>query len=213
MVKMIPPKTFVVIDEVHKLYTPDLKAQERPNVEKLKTLIHNSYTISKKDSVRLLLMTATPILDNPLSLIKILNFLRLPDQQLSEDLKDFMELYCDSNGHFSELGGQRFLNEIAGQISYLNRSEDIRQFAYPVFENVIVPLSVSPVKNPSVNIELLENQIKECPDKKCVSVLKREIREMNRDYKQSIKTDISQERALEDCLKNKEGIVRNGENS
>jgi len=68
-----------------------------------------------------------------MSLIKILNFLRLPEQQLSEDLDEFMKIYCDKNGHFTEQGSERFLNEIVGQISYLNRSEDIRQFAYPIF--------------------------------------------------------------------------------
>jgi hypothetical protein len=194
-------KTFVVIDEVHKLYTPDLKAQERPNVEKLKTLIHNSYTLSKKDSVRLLLMTATPILDDPLSLIRILNFLRLPDQQLTEDLDEFMKLYCDTNGHFTEKGSERFLNEIVGQISYLNRSEDIRQFAYPVFENVLVPMSMSSVKYPDVKD--LEQQIEQCPpkDKKCVSAIKRTIKNKLRDYKEDIKKDISQEKYFDECLK------------
>lgn len=196
-------KTFVVIDEIHKLYTPDLKAQERPNVEKLKTLIHNSYTLSKKDSVRLLLMTATPILDDPTSLIRILNFIRLPDQQLTEDLGEFMKEYCDTNGYFTEEGGQRFLNEIVGMISYLNRSEDIRQFAYPVFENVLVPLSSSVVKKPNIEIQELQDRMGECPpkDKKCVSGLKREIRDLERGYKQAMKEDISQEKAFMDCLK------------
>lgn len=194
-------KTFVVIDEVHKLYTPDLKAQERPNVDKLKRLIHNSYTISNKDSVRLLLMTATPILDDPMSLIKILNFLRLPEQQLSEDLDEFMKIYCDKNGHFTEQGSERFLNEIVGQISYLNRSEDIRQFAYPIFENVLVPMSISSVKYPDVTD--LEQQIEQCPpkDKKCISSLKRIIKDKINHYKQNIKTDISQEKYLDECLK------------
>jgi superfamily II DNA or RNA helicase len=196
-------KTFVVIDEVHKLYAPDLKAQERPNVDKLKTLIHNSYTTSKKDSVRLLLMTATPILDNPMSLIKILNFLRLPDQQLTENLDEFMKEYCDGNGHFTEQGSERFLNQIVGQISYLNRSEDIRQFAYPVFENVLVPLSTSQIQNPTSETQILEQQIKECPpkDKKCASALKKKIKDLTREYKLATKTDPSQEKALEECLK------------
>ena len=65
-------KTLIIIDEAHKLLSDDLKPQERPNFSILKKFIHNSYEKSKKDSVRVLLMTATPYTTNPSTLIKLL---------------------------------------------------------------------------------------------------------------------------------------------
>jgi chromosome segregation ATPase len=50
----------------------------------------------------------------------------------------------DRTGKFSGDGGyERFLDDITGYISYLNREKDARQFSYPVYENVIVPMTTS----------------------------------------------------------------------
>lgn len=193
-------KTLVIIDEAHKLYAPDLKTQERPNPKVLKELIHRSYTISKDNSVRILMMTATPILDDPMSLIKLLNFIRLPTEALPEDMDKFMDIYCDESGHFTGKGTEKFFNDIAGTISYLNRQRDARQFAYPVFENIFVPMSSSTVEKPIEKINELKEDIEHCTTKKCVSEIKREIRELERNFKNALKNDESQERGFDECL-------------
>lgn len=137
-------KTLVIIDEAHKLYAPDVSASERPDVDILKKMIHSSYSKSGKDSVRLLLMTATPYTADPIDLIKLINFLKKENEQFPETFDKFKDIYLDGSGMFSMEGTIRFLNEISGHISYLNRENDIRQFAYPIIHDVEVPISTTP---------------------------------------------------------------------
>ena len=66
-------KTLIIIDEAHKLYGGDLKASERPNTTIMEKLIRTSYNVSKADSCKLLLMTATPFTNSPLELFSLTN--------------------------------------------------------------------------------------------------------------------------------------------
>lgn len=136
-------KTLIIIDEAHKLYARDVIGSERPDVDVLRKMIHTSYSKSGKDSARILLMSATPYTSDPMDLIKLLNFLREDDDQLPEDFDTFSRRYLDNNGSFTKDGTIRFIQEITGYISYLNRENDIRQFAYPVLSDVMVPVSAS----------------------------------------------------------------------
>jgi len=133
-------KTLIIIDEAHKLYAPDVAGAEKPDVDAIRSALHQSYQKSGKDSARLLLMTATPYTDDPLDMIKLLNLCR--EDSLPEDFEAFSERFLDKEtGKFSEKGKWLFLDEITGYISYLNRERDVRSFSYPIFQNVHVPLS------------------------------------------------------------------------
>lgn len=134
-------KTLLIIDEAHKLYGgEDLSSIERPNMDALKASLQHSYIVSGKDSVRLLLMTATPITQNPMELIKLINLLKPIENQMPETFPDFYEQYLHDNGKFSEIGEKNYLDNIAGYVSYLNREKDARQFAQPIVHFVNVPL-------------------------------------------------------------------------
>lgn len=134
-------KTLIIIDEAHKLLSEDLKPQERPNFQILKKYIQDSYRKSKKDSVRLLLMTATPYTTNPFTLIKLLNLLRPEEEELVEAEDIFKVHYLDDKNSFKY--PIELLNQLSGYISYLNREGDIRQFARPIVSDVMVPISES----------------------------------------------------------------------
>lgn len=134
-------KTLIIIDEAHKLFGgADLSSIERPDTDALHTALMNSYRVSGQDSVRLLLMTATPITQDPMELVKLLNLCKLPDKQIPCDMETFTANYLDEDGRFTQEGRARFLDEIAGHISYLNREGDMRQFAKPILHTVNVPL-------------------------------------------------------------------------
>ena len=134
-------KTLLIIDEAHKLYGGgDLSSIERPDMPALHKSLMNSYNISGKDSVRLLLMTATPITENPLEIVKLLNLCKPMDKQLPAEFPEFSLKYLKEDGQFSKDGKTEFLNNIAGYVSYLNREKDARQFAQPIIYNVEVPL-------------------------------------------------------------------------
>lgn len=143
-------KTLIIIDEAHKLLSSDLPPQERPNYEVLKQFIQNSYDISGKDSVRVLLMTATPYTTNPMNMIKLINLLKETDK-FPEDYEIFKQNYLNEDGYIKD--PMNMINKLSGYISYLNREKDIRQFAIPQVKTINVPLSIS-------NVAILEEKLK-----------------------------------------------------
>jgi len=130
-------KTFLIIDEVHKLYDGDLLPSEVADFKTLQRYIHESYTASTKDSVRVLLMSATPITERPDQLFGIVNTLRTKDY--IPEFSEFRRRFCTDDG-VSE-AGQTFLKErMKGLISYLNREFDPTTFAQPQFHTIRVPI-------------------------------------------------------------------------
>jgi len=134
-------KTLVIIDEAHKLYSPTVAASEKPNTDILEEMVQHSYERSGKDSVRILLMTATPYTEDGMEMIKLLNLIREENAQLPDTFEDFGKKYLDDQGYFTPSGAKKYKDAISGYISYLNRSQDARNFAHPVLENVVVPLT------------------------------------------------------------------------
>lgn len=134
-------KTLLIIDEAHKLYGGgDLSSIERPDMNALHKALMNSYRISGDDSARLLLMTATPITENAMELIKLVNLCKPAAQQIPDDFASFSQDYLNEHGRFTEEGKGQFLDKIAGHISYLNREKDARQFSQPVIKKIMSPI-------------------------------------------------------------------------
>jgi len=130
-------KTFLIIDEVHKLYDGDLLPAEAAEFSVIQSFIHKSYKTSGDESARVLLMSATPITDNPDQLFGILNTLRTDDYLPT--FAEFRDRFCKEDT-ITE-AGQRFFEERAkGLISYLNREFDPTTFAQPEFHAIRVPL-------------------------------------------------------------------------
>jgi len=134
-------KTLLIIDEAHKLYGgTDLSSLERPDMPALHQALMNSYAVSGENSVRLLLMTATPITKNPLELVQLVNLCRPFDRQIPATFDQFAGQYLTEEGTFTSAGQQQFLDQIAGHISYLNREKDARQFSQPRVKHIMVPM-------------------------------------------------------------------------
>ena len=148
-------KTLLIIDEAHKLYGgADLSSIERPDMGKLHKSIMNSYSKSGTDSVRLLMMTATPITNDPMELIKVVNLCRDRNSQLPVEYNKFaQEFMVDEFGKFTKKGSRKFLDTIAGYVSYLSREKDARQFSQPIITQVNVPLSIGDENNDFDNIK------------------------------------------------------------
>jgi len=134
-------KTLLIIDEAHKLYGGgDLSSIERPDMGSLEKAIQHSYRVSGANSVRVLLMTATPITESPMEMIQLVNLLKPSQERIPDQFEEFAERFLEPTGLFTQQGEKAFLNAIAGNISYLNREKDARQFAQPVVHYVHVPL-------------------------------------------------------------------------
>ena len=134
-------KTLIIIDEAHKLYGgSDLSSLERPDMNILHESLMNSYRVSGANSVRLLLMTATPITENPMELIRLVNLCKPAHEQIPHEFPAFSQEYLNEDGGFSANGRTRYLDDIAGYISYLNREKDARQFSQPRIQKITPPL-------------------------------------------------------------------------
>jgi len=134
-------KTLLIIDEAHKLYGgTDLSSIERPDMKVLENAIQQSYEISGMDSVKVLLMTATPITQDPMELIKLINLTKPSQYQMPSEFDGFARKFLDEHGRFTPEGEKMYLDSIAGHISYLNREKDARQFAQPIIKYVKTPL-------------------------------------------------------------------------
>ena len=139
-------KTLIIIDEAHKLYGDSgLSTLEQPDMGRFYEGVMRSYEVSGEDSCRLLLMTATPITKSPMEIIKLLNLCKERRQRVEDDFETFASDYLDRTGHFTGAGRARFLNEIAGYISYLNREKDARSFAQPIVKFVHVEMLDTPL--------------------------------------------------------------------
>ena len=134
-------KTLLIIDEAHKLYGGnDLSSLERPDMPALHQALMNSYAVSGENSVRLLLMTATPITKHPLELVQLINLCKPIEKQIPATFDQFASQYLTEEGTMTPLGQEQFLDQIAGHISYLNREKDARQFSQPRVKRVLVPI-------------------------------------------------------------------------
>jgi hypothetical protein len=138
-------KTLIIIDEAHKLYGGgDLSSLERPDMKKLHAALMKSYAVSGTDSCKLLLMTATPITQDPMELIKLVNLCKPIDEQMADEFYAFASQYLNEEGRFYPDGRRRYLDNIAGYISYLNREKDARQFSQPRIQYITPNI----IKNP-----------------------------------------------------------------
>jgi|UniRef100_A0A6C0JR82 superfamily II DNA or RNA helicase len=211
-------KTLVIIDEAHKLYSVDTIPSERPNIQVINEKIKKSYKISGSNSVKLLLMTATPYTTDPMHLIKLINLMKDENDQMPEDYKTFTETYLDENGIFTNEGAKEYLDNMAGYISYLNREKDVRNFAYPIFYNIDVKISeqdkkIKTLKNDLAieqeNVEKIKNEL-ENADKKNKKPIKekivnhnKKVKEMKKRLKELTEKDYSQETIINSCLTKK----------
>lgn len=181
-------KTFIIIDEIHKIYSNTLSKLEKPNPRVLQGMIQNSYEKSGNNSLKLLVMSATPMTEDPMSCIKIINLLLHKSEQFSEDFEDFKKTYCNDNGLFTDNGSHIFLNKVAGLISYIDRSQDRSSFAYPIIEDIMLKIdtqekSYSKINDLEDKLKTLEETLKDEKDKIKIKEIKSQIRDVKKTKK------------------------------
>jgi hypothetical protein len=142
-------RVFLVMDEVHKLRDGDLSPAEAADFATIQRFIHDSYSTSGDDSVRVLLMTATPITDSPDELFDIINTLIPSARDRLVPFDAFRERFTSSDGAITDAGTAYFQERAKGLISYLNREQDPTTFAQPTFHTV--PIGAGSVPVPDID--------------------------------------------------------------
>lgn len=185
-------KTLLIIDEAHKLYSPTVAQSEKPDTFILEKMIQKSYEKSGDDSVRIVLMTATPFTEDGMEMIKLLNLLR-ENKKFETNFASFSKIYLDSNGYFTKAGLKDFQDSVSGYISYLNRSQDARNFAHPVIKNVYAKMSLEKIEDETKD-EIL----------KISKETKEEIKAFKKELKEIVKQEKGNgvnEKELKACIK------------
>lgn len=135
-------RTLVIMDEPHKIW--ETKGIEAASWAHIAHAFHESYRASGEDSVRVLLMDATPMMDSPGQLLTMLNALQ-PRRELRmpTDMAGLRRAgYVDNNGLTAS--GAAHVTELAkGVVSYVNLASDRTKFAYPV-KATLHPIALSP---------------------------------------------------------------------
>lgn len=130
-------KTVVIVDEAHKLYTKDLKPQELHDISKIQKCIFDSYSRSKENRLRLVLMTGTPLTEDPLELVQLLNLL-ITQEENRIDVGDFS---LESSRDI-----QDFKSRTEDLVSYIDSSLDPSKFATVKYNEVFVEISKEEMK-------------------------------------------------------------------
>ena len=200
-------KTLLIIDEAHKLYGGgDLSSIERPDMKALHKSLMDSYQLSGPDSVRLLLMTATPITENPMELVKLMNLCKESHEQMPEEFPVFSEQYLHEDGSFTKDGKTHYLDNVAGHISYLNREKDARQFAQPIIKHIHVPM----MKDAKIVQEMDKRVVRDDTSKEIEQLyqqMEKESQEIDAEFKDLEATRFY---ALRDLCNEYEGTVKKG---
>lgn len=144
-------RCLVIIDEAHKLYTKDLKAQELHDINIIESMIFNSYSESKEDRARIVLMSATPITEDPMEFIKLFNLIIVKPKERF-NIKKFEQDFLDEKGNFSKETSVVFQEKIKGLVSYLDLTNDFRYFAKVKYNEMLVPISKTPSVATDLNI-------------------------------------------------------------
>ncbi len=150
-------RTVIVFDEAHNLYnTTDLPQRERPhNVSNIEQAIWHSYATSGQNSCRVILLTATPILEGKsmTSLNRLLNLTLRPKKELDAHnkyvgkmpitLQDIEHKYFSSSS--PETGLHRFMEDTKGVISYFEGTKQPNLFPTKMSGHLI-PTQVTPLQ-------------------------------------------------------------------
>jgi superfamily II DNA or RNA helicase len=139
-------KTFLIIDEIHKLQDGDLKPSEAADFKTIQDYIYKSYELSGENSVKTLFMSGTPITKSPQDLIEILNTLIPDPKRRVPSWEDFRKYFIEKDEHdnffINQEGTKLYQARAKGLVSYLDREYDASQFAQPKLHHIEVPVKI-----------------------------------------------------------------------
>lgn len=117
----------IIVDEAHNLFDSQKANHLTPEiVQTIVDKIHASYRLSGVNSCRVLLLSATPMRKDAMTLPKLLNLL-IPNEKnrLPTDKQRFLRTYIGSDGR---LNRDKFCAAACGLISYLDVRGDLTRF-------------------------------------------------------------------------------------
>jgi len=160
----------IVIDEVHNIRISS-DSENKIVAEQLYNLVKYA------DNLRLLLLSATPMYNNYMEIVWLLNLMNMNDRRATMDVRDVFE----SNGDFvknekgEEVGKELLIRKATGYVSYV-RGNNPYTFPYAVYPILFSPENTFP-KIPYPNFQMNGKPIEEKDKIKILSLYLTEIGE------------------------------------
>jgi hypothetical protein len=149
-------------------------------------------------------MSATPITNDPFTINELLNLTSTKDMPYKQDT--FIEAYLNKETlEFTSAGRKKFINDINGRISYLNRTKDVRQFTQPVIHNIDVPISeVLDLSKYIGHIDEKQEEIDELKEIKLKDLVEKESNKIDIEYAHELEEcdNIDDNKVKKICIKN-----------
>ena len=128
-------KTLVIVDEAHNLFDPQFPSAQRADLNIIEKKVFESYKKSGNNSVKVLLLSATPLSNDIMSFVRMMNiFQHQKSKRVSLDLEKFYSKYLkDDMSGLNHNGNKLFRTVIGKNVSHLDISKDQNIFAQPRF--------------------------------------------------------------------------------
>jgi len=172
-------KTLVIVDEAHNLFDPKFPSAQRADLDIIEKKIFQSYKKSGDASVKVLLLSATPLSNDIMSFMRMMNiFQHQKSKRVNLNLESFYDNYLKNDMSGLNLRGTKlFRNDIGKFISHLDISKDQNIFAQPRFFKQNVKLTEF------VNLEQLETELEKLKAEKKYIAKSCSITDLNRQMK------------------------------
>lgn len=154
-------RTLCIFDEADLLFNPQVAREENISEDQVRyflNAIDRSYKLDKSNSCRVIFMTATPIRENPVDLIRMVDMLLENDLYRSgfETQEQFNTAYrrAIEQGQAPQFENEvlsNFINVARGRISYVDLSMDRSQF--PLIRSIrLIAVDMTPVQLMQMNL-------------------------------------------------------------
>jgi len=189
----------IVIDEVHNIRISS-DSENKIVAEQLYNLVKYA------DNLRLLLLSATPMYNNYMEIVWLLNLMNMNDRRATMDVRDVFE----SNGDFvknekgEEVGKELLIRKATGYVSYV-RGNNPYTFPYAVYPILFSPDNTFP-KIPYPNFQMNGKPIEEKDKIKILSLYLTEIGEYQSLGYQYLMDQLQRK---SNVITTKKGVVRN----
>jgi len=148
-------KTLIIVDEAHNLFDPHFPSAQRADLDIIEKMVYNSYKKSGDNSVKILLLSATPLSNDIMSFVRMMNiFQTQKSKRVKPDLENFYHKYLNADmSGLNSVGKKLFRADIGKYISHLDISKDQNIFDQPRFFKQNVKLTEF------VKLEQLETEL------------------------------------------------------
>ncbi len=114
--------TLIIVDEVHNIREQETNIDDSQNLKRYDAF---AMALSLAENSKVLLMSATPMFDNSIEIVSLINLFKLNEKESSKDITKGIikvEDIFNSKGNLKKSGKDIILKELKGRVSYVGQN-------------------------------------------------------------------------------------------